>query len=227
MESASHCTVVDNQTTDQFSVSTVNLIACLFWSFAEYTFCPDTCHSVSPFSVLSPFSFISCQDGNKTSIRHFFSSHRGNHSDPSGRFYQPFSVQLNVSLSASRPSFPGAPGRYVQGQLMATPYSESGQLFPPQTAQMPLPAIMTLERQEQLTSSLLLETPKTFLVFFYKLGGLHILSKILRFLIEKQTRRLERKRAEQTDHLETVIHNLEIWKCDVIRNCKYDRSQID
>lgn len=44
---------------------------------------------------------------------------------------------------------------------------------------------------------------------------------------KRQTRRLEPKRAEQTDYLETVIHNLEIWKCDMITCCKYDGSKID
>ena len=44
---------------------------------------------------------------------------------------------------------------------------------------------------------------------------------------KRWTRGFEPKRVEQTDLLETVINNLEIWISDVIRCCKYDGSQID
>lgn len=61
----------------------------------------------------------------------------------SGRVYRPFLVQLNVSLSDSRPCLAGAPGSSVHGQLMANPKSECGQLFPPKAAQMPPAPINT------------------------------------------------------------------------------------
>lgn len=125
----------DNQTTDQLAV--------LFLPCRP--FCSHTCRCINVCSSSPFFSpFVQCQDRNETSILLSFSSHRGNcFLPPSGRVYRPFLVQLNVSLSDSRPCLPGAPGSSVHRQLMANPKSEPGQLFPPKAAQMPPAAINT------------------------------------------------------------------------------------